>query len=316
MNLITVIIPMYNEEKNVKKCVDCLRNQTNQDFSVIFVDDGSIDSTVDKLDKFLTRGVNFNYEILKQKNQGAAAARENGIRSAKTDFIMILDCDDECSDNLVDQIYIKYEEYKNVDIILPFMKIQNEDKTWSNLILYTDEIILKPLDCVFHSLNGWNVHGCFAVKKSVIEKSYLDYALYNVNKENYVNNDEVVTRLNFLNSNEIVRCDAYYYYYYNPESTTKRVNDKKYLMINNAYILYKLFVDDFKLKSVVQEEFISVLWEVFRYMQKHGEELENLKDWKFVLSEKIKHIQYFKFISGVSVKKKLQLTLLKLAYLF
>lgn len=316
MNLITFIIPMYNEERNIESCIQCLKNQTNQKFNVIFVDDGSVDSTLNKLDEYLMQEISFNYKILQQKNQGAAAARKNGIKNAETDFVMILDCDDECSDNLVDQIYIRYEEYEDVDIILPFMKIQNEDKTWSNLSLYTNETVLKPLDCVFHSLNGWSVHGCFAIKKNVIEKSYFDYELYNVNKVNYINNDEVVTRLNFLNSNKIVRCNAYYYYCYNPKSTTKRVNEKKYLMINNAYILYELFVNDSKLKSVVQEEFISVIWEVFRYMRRYKEELENLKEWEVFLREKIRNIKYFNFISGISIKKKIQLTLLKLVYLF
>ena len=45
MNLISIIVPMYNEQENVKQCVDVLKKQSNQNFDVIFIDDGSTDDS-------------------------------------------------------------------------------------------------------------------------------------------------------------------------------------------------------------------------------------------------------------------------------
>ncbi|MGS4874670.1 glycosyltransferase family 2 protein [Acinetobacter nosocomialis] len=86
-SLVTVIVPMYNEEKKVALCVDVLKKQTNQNFDVIFINDGSTDNTVKILKECLGLDTYFNYKIITQENQGAAAARENGIQQADTDFV-------------------------------------------------------------------------------------------------------------------------------------------------------------------------------------------------------------------------------------
>ena len=228
MNLVSIIVAMYNEESNVQSCIETLKAQINQRFDVIFIDDGSTDNTISNLKRLLSSGVEFNYRIIEQKNQGAAAARKEGIRHVSTEFIMILDCDDKLSTDLVKEIYEKNNEYTSVDIIIPNMRVQNINGEWRDFVFYTKDLQLKPLDCINNSLNGWRIHGCFGVRKSIIHKSYEDYEIYNKNNENYLNNDEVITRLNFKNSKKIVRSHAEYYYCYNTLSTTKNINDKKY----------------------------------------------------------------------------------------
>ncbi len=315
MNLVSIIIPMYNEQENVEGCINVLKRQINQKFDVIFIDDGSKDNTLLRLEECLSLDVAFNYKIIKQKNKGAAAARENGIKNTDTKFIMILDCDDVLSDDLIEQIYTKYEQHEGVDLIIPNMQRQSKDGKWESFPFYTDKDLLSPIDCVINSLNGWNIHGCFAIKKIIIEKSYNDYSLYNFENINYINNDEVITRLNFLNSKKIVRSSANYYYCYNPNSTTKKVNEARYLMINNAIILNKIFSDNIEIKSKVTSELIAVIWGTFIYMQKNKTELKNLRVWNIFLKEIINDLSYFKLIGGLGLKKKVQLTILKLAYL-
>ncbi|WGF03935.1 glycosyltransferase family 2 protein [Acinetobacter baumannii] len=92
------------KKKKVALCVDVLKKQTNQNFDVIFINDGSTDNTVKILKECLGLDTYFNYKIITQENQGAAAARENGIQQADTDFVMIFDCDDKISNNYIDEI--------------------------------------------------------------------------------------------------------------------------------------------------------------------------------------------------------------------
>lgn len=316
MNLISIIVPMYNEQENVKQCVDVLKKQSNQDFDVIFIDDGSTDATVYTLKEYLTENIKFDYEIIQQENKGAASARESGLKCTKTEFIMIFDCDDKLSENLVGEIYAKYHENNDVDIVIPNMKKQNEHGEWEDQYFYIDDEKLNPIACILNSLNGWAVHGCFAVRKTILEKSYADYQIYNKYSKNYVNNDEVITRLNFSNAKKIIRCkEAYYFYCHNLKSTTKRVNENRYLMVNNALILRSVFYSNELLKSKVLEELVGVVWGVFSYMHKHKVEIRNINEWKLALAKVIKEIPYFEFVAPINFKKKVQLTMLKLAYL-
>ena len=315
MNLVSIIVAMYNEESNVQSCIETLKAQINQRFNVVFIDDGSTDNTVLNLRSFLNKGVEFSYKIIEQTNHGASEARKKGINHSLTEFIMILDCDDKLSNNLVDQVYKKYDEFPNLDIVIPGMRIQNKKGDWSNLVFYTEDIQLEPWDCIRNSLNGWRIHGCFAIKKSIIEKSYEDYKIYNNNNEDYLNNDEVITRLNFRNSKIIVKSAAKYYYCYNVLSTTKKINNKKYLMIKNALILNSLFSGNKEVEPIAQADLISVLWGVSIYMHRHKIGLNNIVEWKKLIKQTIKEIKYFNFFNKLSFKKKVQLTTLKLVNL-
>lgn len=316
MNLITIIVPMYNEQENIKNCVDCLRSQTNQNFSVIFVDDGSVDYTLNILEKHLNCGVNFDYEILTQENQGAAAARENGIKCAKTEYIAILDCDDEVSNNLIEQISLLHSINKDIDIIIPDMLVQDKENNWTKLELYTEDQILNPMDCLKNSLGGWKVHGCFAIKKVIFSKSYDDYLFYNKKNENYINNDEVITRLNFYNSKSIVRSKAVYYYHYNFLSTTKRLNSKKYLTINNALILKNIFGKDPILRKSIFNELIATIWGNYLYLRRYKNEFKNISKWENTIKYVINELGYFDIIASLDYKRKIQFSILKVMYLF
>ncbi len=315
MNLVSIIVAMYNEESNVQSCIETLKAQVNQRFDVVFIDDGSNDNTVLNLRSFLSTGVEFSYKIIEQTNHGASAARKKGINYALTEFILILDCDDKLSDNLVDEVYKKYNEFPNVDIIIPSMSIQNKKGDWSNLFFYTADIQLKPWDCIKNSLNGWRIHGCFAIKKSIIDKSYEDYKIYNNDNEDYLNNDEVITRLNFRNSKIIVKSSAKYCYCYNVLSTTRKVNNRKYLIIKNALILNSLFSGNKEIEPSAKADLVAVLWGVSIYMHRYKTELKNIVEWENLIKQTIKDIKYFNFFNKLSFKKKIQLTILKLVNL-
>lgn len=253
----------------------------------------------------------FNYQIIKQSNQGAASARKKGIKHSSTEFIMILDCDDKISNDAVEEIYKKYSEYPSVDIIIPDLSIQSKSGDWQEFAFYDSQEQLQPLHCIQNSFDGWYIHGFFAIRKLIIDQSYRDYELYNRDDENYLNNDEVITRLNFKNSKEIIRSSAVYYYCYNFLSTTKRVNPNKYLMIYNALISNEIFLNDEEIEPSAKNELVSVLWGVSLYMRKHKADLENIRQWQMLIAQTIKEVNYFSFFSKLSFKKRVQLTILK-----
>jgi glycosyltransferase involved in cell wall biosynthesis len=91
--LISVIIPCYNSEKSISGCVDSVLKQDYQHTEIILVDDGSTDNTNEILEKIKSSHPE-KIKLIRQKNQGASAARNAGLKISSGDYIQFLDSDD------------------------------------------------------------------------------------------------------------------------------------------------------------------------------------------------------------------------------
>ena len=89
---VSVIVPVYNVEKYLKKCLDSLVNQTLKDIEIICVNDGSTDNSLQILQEYAN--THPNIVIVDQENQGVSLARNNGIKKAKGGYIGFVDPDD------------------------------------------------------------------------------------------------------------------------------------------------------------------------------------------------------------------------------
>lgn len=92
MAKVSVIIPVYNVEPYLKQCMDSVVGQTLKDIEIICVDDGSTDGSLDILKEYATE--DSRIQIIEQKNAGAGAARNNGMRHATGKYLSFLDSDD------------------------------------------------------------------------------------------------------------------------------------------------------------------------------------------------------------------------------
>lgn len=89
---VSIIIPAYNCESDIEKCLNSVCQQTLKEIEVICVDDGSTDGTTDKVLEYRKR--DSRVRLFKQENQGAGSARNYGLRMAKGDYVAFLDADD------------------------------------------------------------------------------------------------------------------------------------------------------------------------------------------------------------------------------
>ena len=80
---VSVVIPCYNDENYIQEAVQSALDQTFQDFEIIIVDDGSNEATKKVLANIRSEKI----RLITQKNQGSSAARNNGIKAAKTLYI-------------------------------------------------------------------------------------------------------------------------------------------------------------------------------------------------------------------------------------
>lgn len=109
---VTVIVPAFNEERGIQRCVDSLLNQSIVP-SIIVVNDGSTDSTLNKLSKYKK---NDNVMIVNQKNQGVSVARNNGLKHTLTEFVTFVDADDYVEKNFVQTLLEGYSRGKQIDL--------------------------------------------------------------------------------------------------------------------------------------------------------------------------------------------------------
>lgn len=305
--LISIIIPMYNEEKNIENCISNLSTQSSQNFHAIFIDDGSTDSTVMKLKILLGQpNIHFSYDIISQKNTGAAKAREHGILLAKTKYVMIFDCDDIASED-----YIATTESSLIndpDISLPKLQFQQKDNSFTDFVFFDDRQQYSGLESLEYSLGRWKVHGVMCAKKELFLKSYNTYRLHNPSDINYINNDEVISRLNFFYAQTVIKNTGTYFYLNNTTSTTKRINPKTYLMGKNAMILYSLFGQNMGQISInAQQDFVETLWRTFKYAREHKKNLPNIPEWKKQISEMLAFIHPEKKRITISFKNRIRL---------
>ena len=114
---VSIVIPVYNAEKYIDRCVDCLLNQTLKDIEVIFVDDGSTDNSGLLLEQWCNKVPDIFQVIHSDRDRGPGGARNLGIAKATGSYIGFMDCDDIIDRTMYEKLYNKAAEagYDMVD---------------------------------------------------------------------------------------------------------------------------------------------------------------------------------------------------------
>ena len=113
--VISIIIPVYNVEKWLNKCIDSILSQSYENFEVILVNDGSTDKSKDICDQYSKEDNRVKvFDIL---NSGQSVARNIGLKEAKGDYILFIDSDDYISDKAIIEKFINILDSNNYDFI-------------------------------------------------------------------------------------------------------------------------------------------------------------------------------------------------------
>ena len=138
---ISVIVPVYNAQKYIKRCVESLLIQTFRNFEIIFVNDGSTDQSRNMLMKYQLEDLTIR--IIDKENGGQGSARNLGIKKARGKFLCFVDIDDYVNSEMLFKLYEKQQE-SDADIVwCDALKIKG-DKSQGTL----DERVLLTSDDV------------------------------------------------------------------------------------------------------------------------------------------------------------------------
>ncbi|WP_288776254.1 glycosyltransferase family A protein [uncultured Psychrobacter sp.] len=123
--MFTVVIPLYNKEKYIRRAVDSVLSQSYEDFELIIINDGSTDKSLEQL-KDITDS---RMRIINQTNGGVGAARNEGIKNSKYPWIALLDADDIWAIDHLEELKNIVKEYPSSGLISNQIRFVEENST-------------------------------------------------------------------------------------------------------------------------------------------------------------------------------------------
>lgn len=217
MELISVIVPVYNVEAYVAKCIESIQNQSYQNLEIILVDDGSTDDSGDICDQYAA--YDDRIKVIHQENGGLSAARNTGIEAANGDYIGFVDSDDYIGLTVYEDMLHLLKE-NNLDII-EFTAFRDKNGT---IIEGCNDGKLEIFDK--DDALRLAMHDCFvAAWSKLYKRSAIGDVRFPIGRKF---EDTATSYLYVANSNRVGHINrCYYYYRLNPNSITQTSFDPK-----------------------------------------------------------------------------------------
>ena len=298
--LISIIIPVYNTEKYLEKCIKSVLNQSIKNIEVILIDDGSTDGSGIICDKYAK--IDNRIIVIHQENKGVSTARNAGIQKSTGEYIGFVDADDYIESNMF-EILCNNINNCNSDIVICNYNLIKKNKVQGKNFRNIKEIITREkflYNMANNTFNGflWNK----LYKKSIILKnnlkldekiSYCEDFVFNVEYSQFVNKASVVNyRL--------------YNYVQRKESVVNRAFSSKRLDVLNSY---NKIID--KLKnyntSIVRKYEILYTEEAIRLENLYlKSKYRNEYDYKIIKDAKRKYFKKVIFYKNLTLKQRIK----------
>lgn len=262
MSKVSVIVPVYNVEKYLEKCIDSIVRQTYSDIEILLVDDGSTDSSGDICDKYAKQ-----YDTIKvihQDNMGLCGARNTGLELCTGNYVSFIDSDDFIDERFIETLYNESKKY-NLDISFCNFKLFEDevDLGKSNRdYLFTSESIngLDYLDLKFKH-NDWSCYVWIGLYSTEFLK---ENKLKFYDKGKLLYEDILFTNKSLLKAKRVKFVSFYGYNYRNrwQDSLSRQKSNK--FKIDSYYNIMNEFIQLYKLSDDKQEEkvIIKILYNV------------------------------------------------------
>ena len=293
--MISVIVPIYNSEKYMKKCIDSILSQTYSNFELILVDDGSTDDSSNICDEYSS--LDERVIVIHKKNGGVSSARNRGIKEAKGDYISFVDSDDYLDDNFLS---MAIKNIKNVDMYLSGLSME----------FFEDEKIIKTINYNQSKSEIMNIQGLFnnlelTYPQICICGPWCKLYITKIIKTNNLLFDESISlgedtlfNLNYFKFVKKVYFDQNSYYHYrrgNSESLFSKYNANIYEIHIKVYDKMRKLMNEKKCSQESMKRFenlytsllIGCIHHVFRFSKKRTDRINVIN--KVVNNECIKY---------------------------
>lgn len=131
---VSVVMPVYNAEKYLKRSIESILNQTLKEIELILVNDGSKDRSIDICREYEQK--DYRVKVIDKKNEGACIARNTGIYLAKGEYLQLVDADDYCELNMLEE---QYELAKSTDAEVVMCGLKYDISLKNGEVLYEED---------------------------------------------------------------------------------------------------------------------------------------------------------------------------------
>ncbi len=280
MPKISVIVPVYNSEKYLKRCLDSIVSQTLTDIEIICVNDGSYDKSLDILNDYAKKDKRI--KVINKKNGGAASARNSGLREASGKYIGYIDSDDYIEDCMYERLLSAAEE-NNADMVSSGYFLEGSYTTLHldsvDYGLYEGKNMQNLRENTIYSLDK-NEPG---LRASLCCKLFLSEILkkvqFSISEKLVFAEDKMYVLAFVLSCNSaVILKEAYYHYIINPDSIMHTPNQDYLLYVNEIYkCLVSLYEhENFTDKMRIQSEIYITSFLVIGINTKMGFKIRNL----------------------------------------
>ncbi|MBF0699721.1 glycosyltransferase family 2 protein [Streptococcus danieliae] len=315
---LTIVVPVYQVEKYLERCVDSILNQNYQDYEIILVDDGSTDRSPEICDEYAEKFEQI--QVVHKKNGGMSEARNTGTTLAKGKYVYFIDSDDWLDSSCFEQV-IPLVEDGNYDLVCfgrQFVKSE-------------DEALRQVAEPEIRSVTGYDAY--LEMMDQGWVTGFVTDKIYKVSlfRENniefpigrYYEDLGVLYRI-LLNSNQVLLTNQVFYHYFldNPNSITASWNQKK---VQDMLEFYKdahhseIVLDNLQESDqhIADVYYVNGLIHVLSSIYKSGYEKEYEYIVEDILNEIKKHPLTYKDMAKQPNKMKYllyRLSLLKFAF--
>lgn len=244
MPKISIIVPIYNVNKYLHKCIDSILNQTFTDYELILVNDGSTDNCKDIIDSYAKQ--DNRIITIHQKNGGLSNARNAGLKIAQGEYIRFVDGDDHLPADSIEILLNEIE--KNKDIVLVTGNYIREESAENKILIQNfceqKYFTLKEFQYIFRKNLFKLGYMCAAWNKlyrnNIIKENDLLYEDgVNYSEDGIFTLKYIMAGMKNKNNKLVFLQTPVYYYVNNPNSLTtkKRYEDKS--GVEKAYNIFK-----------------------------------------------------------------------------
>lgn len=262
-NLISIIVPVYNVEKYLPKCINSILSQTYNNFELILIDDGSPDKCGLICDKFAES--DNRIKVIHQKNSGVSTARNNGLKIAQGDFITFIDSDDYVAENYLQ--YMLEILLNNTDtdfIICNFLRVNEHGELAGKPPVIGNETKVTVCDNLdYYTYGNGLIWGALYRKQALIKNGkYIRFEPKFKNSE-----DNLFSLCVTLNSRKFIRTYEILYYYLVRDDSAfhAEFNKNKLSVIDAKWQMIKMSQKFKVLNDYIKSLFLT---DIIYYMEK------------------------------------------------
>lgn len=284
---ISVIVPVYNVEKYLNRCIDSILAQTFTDFEVLLIDDGSTDQSGKICDEYGKK--DNRVRVFHQINRGVGSARNKGLKNTIGDWICFIDADDFISNKFLEKFYSIISQVKDIDAIICGCNSYVTDEQKKELFSFKKAIYNTEnfISTQYHHLACWG----YMFRRNLLIKNHIIF-----NEELCLSEDRAFILECFFNIHKIgVLGGNYYYYCQNPDSVCQTpVTLKKIRSQLTAAIFMTTFWQKYKLDPILSSFLGEIIRETFmNYLELRiklwSQYAKDKKDIRIVYAQLKKH---------------------------